>query len=127
MTRSWPVVLAGVVALALALSSCTDERAARAASLTGGNPSRGSEQLRRYGCGACHSIPGIRGANALVGPPLDHMAKRTYVAGTLPNTPDNLREWITHPQRIKPKNAMPDVGLSDADARDITAYLYTLE
>jgi cytochrome c1 len=55
------------------------------------------------------------------------MASRAYVAGMLPNTPDNMREWIMHPQRIKPKNAMPEVGLSESDARDITAYLYTLE
>jgi cytochrome c1 len=69
----------------------------------------------------------VPGATALVGPPLDHMARRAYVAGTLPNNPDNMRAWLMHPQQLKPNNAMPDVGLSETDARDITSYLYTLE
>lgn len=62
-----------------------------------------------------------------VGPSARKMSKRAYIAGTLPNTPENLREWIQHPQRVKPKNAMPEVPMSDQDARDMTAYLYTLE
>jgi cytochrome c1 len=55
------------------------------------------------------------------------MASRSYVAGMLPNSPDNLRRWIMHPQEVKPKNAMPDVGVSEEEARHMTAYLYTLE
>jgi cytochrome c len=116
------VVLVGSLAAA-----CKDEAAQHAAAITGGDPARGREQARLHGCGSCHTIPGVPGATALVGPPLDHMASRGYVAGVLPNTADNLRTWIAHPQEVKPKNAMPDVGLTEADARDITAYLYTLE
>ena len=74
----------------------------KAALATGGDPEKGRIEIRDHGCGACHSIPGVPGANALVGPPLDHMASRAYVAGMLPNTPDNLRAWIRHPQAIKP-------------------------
>jgi cytochrome c len=122
------VALAAFAAfLAFVAPACTDEAAARAATVTGGSPSRGKDEIRRRGCGSCHTIPGVPGAHALAGPPLDHMASRAYVAGMLPNTADNLRAWIMHPQRIKPNNAMPDVGLSETDARDITAYLYTLE
>jgi cytochrome c1 len=113
--------------LGLVASACKEDLAEKAAMMTGGDPSRGKSQIRAKGCAACHSVPGVPGATALVGPPLDHMASRVYLAGTLPNSPDNMREWIMHPQKIKPKNAMPDVGLTDADARDITAYLYTLE
>jgi len=71
-------------------------------------------------------VPGIPGAKGLVGPPLDHIASRAYVAGTLRNTPDNLRAWVQHPQRIHHPSAMPEMGMSDQDARDVSAYLYTL-
>lgn len=67
------------------------------------------------------------GANSLVGPPLDRMAKRIYVAGTLPNTPDNLIRWLREPQTLAPFTAMPDLGVSERDARDMAAYLYTLD
>ena len=111
----------------LCVAACQDGVEKKAAMLTGGDPVRGKEEIRHHGCGSCHSIPGVPGAHALVGPPLDHMASRGYVAGMLPNTADNLRTWIMHPQAVKPRNAMPDVGLSEPDARDIAAYLYTLE
>ena len=92
-----------------------------------GNPSRGAALISWYGCGACHSVPGVPGANALVGPPLDHFAQRGYVAGVLRNTPDNLIRWIRDPQKIVPGNAMPALGIDQRDARDIAAYLYTIE
>ena len=71
-------------------------------------------------------IPGIDNARGLVGPPLDHMGRRIFIAGLLRNTPDNLVSWLRDPQAVVPGNAMPDMGLSDEQARDITAYLYTL-
>jgi cytochrome c2 len=92
-----------------------------------GNASRGAALISWYGCGACHSIPGVPGANALVGPPLDHFVHRSYVAGMLRNTPDNVVRWIRDPQNVVPGNAMPALGIDNRDAHDITAYLYTLE
>jgi len=92
-----------------------------------GDPSRGAALISWYGCGTCHSVPGVPGANTLVGPPLDHFAQRGYVAGMLRNTPDNLIRWIRDPQKIVPGNAMPALGIDEHDARDIAAYLYTLE
>jgi cytochrome c2 len=62
----------------------------------------------------------------MVGPPLDHFAYRVYIAGMLPNTPDNLMHWIQKPQEVVPRNAMPDMGVNEKDSRDIAAYLYTL-
>jgi cytochrome c2 len=62
----------------------------------------------------------------MVGPPLEHIAGRSYLAGMLPNTPDNMVTWLRHPQQVVPGNAMPDLGLSDAGGRDIAAYLETL-
>src|SRR4051794_933168 len=104
------------LALALALfSGCSRDRESRAARMTGGSPEVGKEEIAHHGCGGCHSIPGIRAAHALVGPPLDHMASRSYVAGMLPNTSENMRVWLMHPQQVKPGNAMPELGVGEAE------------
>ena len=98
-----------------------------AASLTvPGNPQAGRDLIKTFGCGSCHSIPGVDGADALVGPPLLSWRDRIYIAGMLRNTPDNLRVWIQHPQQVVPGNAMPDMGISAKQAQDIAAYLFTL-
>ena len=62
-----------------------------------------------------------------MGPPLTRMGARTYLAGALPNTPENLVRWIRHPQEVRTPNAMPDMGVTEQDGRDIAAYLYTLQ
>lgn len=91
-----------------------------------GDSARGSTLLETYGCGSCHTIKDVPGANGVVGPPLDGFARRVYVAGMLRNTPDNLIRWIEDPQAIVPGNAMPRLGIGDRDAKDIAAFLYTL-
>lgn len=90
-----------------------------------GNPHHGKELIEYFGCGGCHTIHAVPGANGLVGPPLDGVARRVYIAGMLRNTPDNLEHWIRDPQGVVPGNVMPDMGIDAADARDIAAYLYT--
>ena len=100
------------------------ERDAR--QLTGGDPARGPALMRAYGCAQCQTIPGVAGANGLVGPPLAGIANRMYVGGVVTNTPDNLIRWILNPKAIDPMTAMPAVGVSEGQARDIAAYLYTL-
>jgi cytochrome c2 len=92
-----------------------------------GSPQRGAALISQIGCGSCHIIPGIRGAQGLVGPPLDHMSRRIFIAGLLRNTPDNMMRWIMHPQAIVRGNAMPEMGLGSTDARDIASYLSTLK
>lgn len=93
----------------------------------GGDPKRGRLTLQSgYGCGACHVIPGVPGAIGKVGPPLTDWAERAFIAGNLPNTPENLVRWVRYPQAVEPGTAMPDLGVSEPDARDIAAYLYTL-
>ncbi len=94
--------------------------------LTGGNPHAGKEVIRQFNCGACHVIPGIHDANGQVGPPLTSFGRRTFIAGELPNTPDNLIHWIRVPTDVEPRTAMPDLGLTQQQARDAAAYLYTL-
>jgi cytochrome c1 len=93
---------------------------------TGGNADRGEVLIRAYGCGACHIVPGVRGADGLVAPPLTKFARRTFIAGEVPNTPENLVHWIREPKEIEPHTAMPDLGLNDQQARDVAAYLYQL-
>jgi cytochrome c2 len=108
----------------LAVSACS---ATGSALPVRGDAAAGAALILKLGCGACHSIPGIVDANGLVGPPLEHMANRQYVAGVLRNTPDNMVEWLRFPQRVVPGNAMPDLAISEDDARRITAYLATLQ
>lgn len=93
----------------------------------GGDPGAGRSLIRDFGCGSCHTVPGVRGAKGLVGPPLTSFAHRTYIAGHLPNRPENLVAWIVNPRAIHPGTAMPITGVTVQQARDIAAYLYTLE
>ena len=92
---------------------------------TGGDPDRGEAMFIQYGCGSCHALKGVRGATGLVGPPLDGIAQREIIGGHLANKPENMERWIRDPQRVAPGTAMPDLHVGDADARDITAFLYT--
>jgi cytochrome c1 len=84
----------------------------------------GRRLLASYGCGSCHAIPGVPGANSTAAPPLKQFYKRSYIAGKLPNTDKNLVQWIRNPQQIDPGNAMPDLGVSDEEAHAMAAYLY---
>ena len=87
---------------------------------------RGAAALRQYGCGACHRIAGIAGAEGVVGPPLVDMARRVYIGRGLPNTRENMIRWIRTPQEFAPRSAMPDMQVTATDAADMTAYLYRL-
>lgn len=89
--------------------------------------SRGKKALQQYACVTCHRIPGETGLHASVGPPLDSMGKRSFIAGLLANTSENMVRWLQSPQEIHPGSAMPDLGVTARDARDIAAYLHTLQ
>lgn len=93
----------------------------------GGSAERGKATIVAYQCGKCHTIPGIRGASGVVGPPLAAVSGRTYIGGNFPNTSDNLIHWVMNPQEMKPQTAMPDLGLSEEQARDVATYLSTLK
>ncbi|MDB4883126.1 MAG: hypothetical protein JWL95_1892 [Gemmatimonadetes bacterium] len=103
-----------------------ESNASEAAAMTGGDPARGPDLMRKYGCQTCHTIPGVVGANGLVGPPLSGIASRSYIGGVLPNAPDNMLRWIRDPRAVDPLTAMPNTGVTPSDARHIAAYLYTL-
>jgi cytochrome c len=120
------VILAGIAATVGLLWPRDLDTARELAVFTGGDPERGKRALTRYGCPSCHIIPGVAVAGGLVGPPLDHFASRVYVGGVVANTPANLVAWLVNPAGIDPLTAMPATGISEAEARDIAAYLYTL-
>jgi cytochrome c len=108
--------------LGLVVSGCGSAK--QVETVPGGDADRGKEMIVEYGCGGCHTIPGIDGADGSVGPKLDDVARRRYIAGQLENTPDNLVRWILDPKAIEPNTVMPDLGLTRRQARDVAAYLY---
>jgi cytochrome c1 len=120
-----PIHLA-MIAMLMALLGCDRDVERHAAAMTGGDVHKGKDAISFYGCTSCHTVPGIHGADSLVGPPLNSMAQRTYIGGVLPNTPRNMVQWLRDPPAVDPKTAMPNVHLSESDARDIASYLYTL-
>jgi cytochrome c2 len=91
-----------------------------------GDAERGRAAIERYECVACHAIPGVDGPDGIVGPPLTAFSRRTYIAGSLPNAPGTLVAWLRDPPAILPGTGMPDLGVGEAEARDMAAYLYTL-
>ena len=109
----------------LIATAATTQRSA-GVSQTTGDAHRGRGLFAVYGCTACHTIPGIDGSEGLVGPPLTKFARRAYVAGVVKNTPYNLVRWIKDPPGVDPMTAMPNLHVTDVDARDMGAYLYTL-
>ncbi len=113
------------LAIVVALGGCEGgvETEAR---LPGARPEAGRALVVALECGVCHAIPGVRGARGVVGPPLDHFGDRPFIAGVVPNRPALLVQWIMDPPSIAPGTGMPSLGLDEAQARDVAAYLYTL-
>lgn len=115
-----------VLACCAALGACgPEQRGDRPAALQG-DVERGRMLTSSYGCGGCHYIPQLPQARGVVGPPLTRISERAYLGGVLPNTREGMIEWLRSPQQADPGTAMPDLGLSEAEARDIAAYLHTL-
>jgi mono/diheme cytochrome c family protein len=88
---------------------------------------RGRHALHQYACTACHTIPGVTSSQPQVGTPLAGMGSRRLIAGTLPNTPENLALWLMQTQQVKPGTAMPQLGVAPQDARDMAGYLARLK
>ena len=112
--------------LAVMISACDRSADTVARQLTGGEPDKGKLAIVKYGCDTCHNIPGVLTATATVGPPLSQVALRSYLAGRIDNTPENMMKWIRQPHSVDPETAMPETGVTEGDGRDIAAYLYTL-
>jgi cytochrome c len=113
-----------VLAALLASAGCQPREARQ---VPGGDAERGRSLIRAYGCHSCHMIPGVPGADGLVGPPLLAWQNRVYIAGRVPNTPETLVAWIMSPRAFDELTVMPDMHVTEQDARDIAAYLFTLD
>ena len=130
-TKAFFAIVAAVVVVVLLVGTMWEYARERtqlrihATAETGGDPRRGEAMFIQYGCGSCHALKGVRTAVGSVGPPLDGIAVRVIVAGHLANSPENMQKWIRDPQQVSPGTAMPDLNVGEADARDISAFLYT--
>jgi cytochrome c2 len=115
-----------VALLAVGSAWKTQHRSDRiSVAMTGGDFARAPNIIRRYGCAGCHTIPGIPGGDGQVGGALADIKHRVYVGGVITNSPDNLVRWLVSPQTFSPRSAMPATGISEAEARDVAAYLYS--
>jgi cytochrome c2 len=128
MNRPWVWLMVAILlmsaAAAVAWSMSSSQKEAVATALTGGDPARAPDLVRRYGCGGCHTISALSGADGKVAPPLDGLRERVYIGGVAVNSPDNLVRWIVSPRAFAPKSAMPATGINEAEARDVAAFLY---
>ncbi len=116
------ILIAAVIVLALYRLPVQSQ-----ASVAGGDPDSGKAALQAWGCGACHTIPGVTGATGKVGPALSELSNQSFIAGRLQNTPDNMIQWILHPQEVSPGVDMPDSPIPQQIARDMAAYLYSIK
>src|SRR4051812_12703258 len=96
----------------------------RAVQMTRGNPNRAMQAIVRYGCAACHDIPGAQMPGGRAAVSLSGVTDRLYLGGVANNNPDNLIRWIVNPKQFDPRTAMPVTGIIDSEARDVAAYLY---
>ena len=119
---SIPCLIAAAV-----LSSCQPVDRNPPPEVRGGDPAAGAKDIASFGCGGCHVIPGIDGADGTVGPPLTDFGHRGFIAGELQNKPSNLMLWLRNPKGVEPGTDMPNLGIDAVQARDIAAYLYTLD
>ena len=131
MTKRLAVITAALAMLMTCGCSWWNQRMINehAKSMTGGDPESGKIAIQHYACAGCHTIPGIQsvpGAAAKKGPSLEHWFDQKTIAQKVPNTPENLVEWIQQPNEVVPGTQMPNLGVTEQQARDIAAYLYTL-
>lgn len=124
MRARWPFFCAALAGLWVA--GCNPRHLLPTYDISKGNAARGRERIVHYQCSTCHSVPGVPEAGGIAGPPLHQIGSRSYLAGKLHNTPQNLVRWLLEPQDVDPGTAMPDLNLSEQEALDIAAYLRTL-
>src|SRR5437016_8727941 len=124
---SWIPLFLLATLLTLADAGCESSERRYAEEITRGRADAGKKAIQRYGCGSCHRIPGISGAESLVGPSLERIASLIYIAGQLINEPNAMIAWIRDPRHLRSRTAMPALGVGEQEGRDIAAYLYSLK
>jgi cytochrome c len=121
MNRRFARLVLSAIAVVTAICFATTSNAQK-----GNSPQNAPDLMIKYGCPTCHVIPKVPGAVGKVGPSLDTLSQRSYLAGSLPNTPENLIRWIMHPQKYRPGTAMPEMGVTEQDARMIASFLQSV-
>lgn len=114
---------AGLLCAALVLSGCGQPEESSDRDIAG-DPDRGRQAILEYGCASCHATPDLPSVRNGIGPDLDGVADNVYIAGQIPNRPEELIRWIRNPQEMVPGSVMPNMGVTQEDAEDILAYLY---
>src|SRR5690606_5140968 len=114
----------GLPGLAAALAGCGQPP--EMSRLAAADPDRGRVLIEQVGCGACHTIPGVRWPRGTVGPSLEGFGDRSLVAGRFPNEPETLVLWVRDAPALIPETGMTPMPLAEPEARDVAAYLYTL-
>ena len=115
-----------MVPILVLLSACADKRQ-QPRDITGADAAAGLAVIERLGCAACHQIPGVDWPQGTVGGSLDGFADRSMIAGQFPNQPETLATWVRNAPSMSPKTGMPAMPMTSVEARDVAAYLYTLE
>ena len=120
--RSVASALAVVMFLGAALAGCAPPEI----EVPGGDPERGVAAIKSEGCDMCHTIPGVAVLEGTGAPSLEKWARQDQIAGRLPNEPEYLIRWMMDPHALEPETAMRPLGMTEQEARDVAAYLYTL-
>lgn len=115
-----------LAAVLLSLGACADKSDAPRP-MAGTDASKGLAVIERVGCAACHRIPGVSWPSGAVGGSLDGFAGRSLIAGRFPNQPDTLVRWLRNAPSLSPETGMPPIPITETEARDVAAYLYTLK
>lgn len=123
----------GLLFLAL-VAGCSSEKppgqggeGTATAAAASGDAANGKKLIDQYACLSCHTIPGFDGPQGSMGPTLEAFASRKVIAGGIANERRTVAAYLQNPQAVDPQNRMPPLGISEAEARDITAYLFTLQ
>ena len=118
----------------LLLTGCRDEAASTttgsplpASAAATGNADTGKRLIEQYACLACHRIPGFEEPQGMLGPSLEGMARRPTIGGRVPNDARTMIAYLRNPPAVDPPTQMPTLGISEEEARHMTAYLYTLK
>lgn len=132
MTRSNSgklVWLGALMVTVLMITSCTlpGQRDDPRVDEAGGSIERGRDLMRTNGCVACHSVSGVPSVANGYGPDLDGFGGQRLIAGSLDNTPENLVAFLMNPGEVVEGTNMPNVGLTEEEARDIASWLYGQE
>lgn len=114
-----------LLSCALLASACAKDDAT--SRVVGGDPERGRLLVQQYQCAACHFIPEVQGVGGDAGPTLEHMGRLSYIAGSIPNQPENMIRFLQNPPAVKPGTLMPALGISEDEARHMAAFMYTLK